>query len=345
MFANLQFMARPTSASERYQRINHLFNLRKGNQAIVTTAELLDLLQISQRQLRMDMQKMREIGAPLEYIARERGWRYTEPFDFSESIPLTVEDLMQLRLATETLARANQIPNFAGLKVVFEKIRQAVRRWVDQEATLHAVYFDPVPQQDYSELLAFFLMAIEEEKQVVFQYQSFSARTAKSCRFDPYFLRQHQQRWYVGGFSHDPAEQFIRTFPLDRIQEPYRLNGAYFERPPSFLAPDYWKQVVGIFRPPNPKIDRVILSFNYVQGCYFLSHPFFEPFQILEQTPDRLVITMDLIITIELIREILKMGSEVQVLEPPHLIEQIRGELRLALQQYGTDLPAENTTS
>ena len=327
-------MSRTSQAFERYQRINDLLNLRKGSQSFVTSKELTDELNIGLRQLRTDMEKMRNLGAPLEYVARERGWRYSRPFDFSESIPLSAEDIMQLRLATATLAQINEIPAFSGLTEVFEKIRLSVRRWVSREATAKAIYFDSIPTYQGSAHLAFFLRAIEETKQVLFQYQGFHASSPKNCKFDPYFLRQHNQRWYVGGFSHDPTELFIRTYPLDRVVGKPEFSGHYFDKPPNYHPPDYWRNIIGINRPAHSKVEKVVLEFNYLQGRYFLSKPFFEPFKILEKDSDRLVIELKLILDIEFMRRIAGLGSEVKVLEPMHLADEVQAFFRRALERY-----------
>lgn len=325
-------MSRKLNALDRYQRINDLFNLRKGAEAFVTTKELVEELGVSVRQLRTDMEEMRRLGAPLQYIARERGWRYTEPFDFSESIPLSAEDIMQLRLAVATLAEINNLPEFSKIGEIFEKIRGSVRRWVDQEATAKAIYFEPLPHYEGGVHLSFFLRAIEETKQVCFDYKPFYAAEPRGCTLDPYFLRRHRQRWYVGGLSHDPEEGFIRTYPLERVVGEPQFSGRYFDKPKDFNPPDYWRHIVGINRPPDSKVERVVLEFSRIQGQYFLSKPFFSPFIILEDTPDKLVVEMELMIEIELTRRIASYGKDVRVLHPPVLVESLKKFFREALE-------------
>lgn len=327
-------MSRPTKATERYQRINDLFNLRKGGQAVVTSKELMESLGIGLRQLRLDMEAMRNLGAPLEYVARERGWRHTKPFDFSESIPLSADNVMQLGLAVATLEQVNQLPQFSGLTAVFEKIRSSVRRWLDREATAKAIYFDPLPDYEGGVHLPFFLRAIEETRQVVFDYQAFHAPVPKSYVFDPYFLRQHLGRWYVGGFSHQEKERFIRTFPLERIVGSPQVSGHFYKKPKDFQPSDYWRYIVGINRPKDGKVEKVLLEFSYLQGRYFLSQPFFTPFEIVENNDEKLVVKLEIMIDIELIRLIASYGQEVRVLAPENLIEQIQAFHQNALERY-----------
>lgn len=327
-------MGRISNASSRYQRINELFNLRKGSYALVTTQELINTLGISTRQLRTDMDQMKLMGAPLEYDAKGRGWRYTHPFDISEPIPLSVEDIMQLRLAVATLAQFNEVPGFENLSGVFEKIRKSVRRWLDREATTKAIYFDPLPTYEGARHLPFFLRAIEETREVHFEYRPFLASQPRLCRIDPYFLRQHNQGWYVGGFSHDPDELFIRTYPLERVEGDPAFTGTFFNRPEGFRPTDYWKYIVGINRPPDRAVETVILEFTSLHGRYFLSKPFFEPFIILEESAEKLTVELELIIDIELIRKILALGSDVKVIAPEGLRTRIKKFLEAALAHY-----------
>lgn len=331
-------MSRNGNAFERYQKINDLFNRRKGEMAIVSTEEILQLLEISERQWRTDVQKMRELGAPLVYDGSKRGWRYSEPFDFSGSIPLTLEDIYNLRLAVSTLSQINQIADFKDLAHTVDKIRRSVGRWVDRETQHKAIYFDPLPQYEGSRHLPFFMDAVEKELQVQFDYFSFQATAPKTYLFDPYFLRQHHQRWYIGGWSYDPYENFIRTFPLERIVGEPVLTGSYLNfahKPPNFDPTTYWQHVIGINRPAKGEVEAVILEFNRVQGKYFESQPFYQPYKILERTEDKLVVQLDLMVEIELKRKIASYGHEVLVLSPEWLRKDMEQFFQRAAGRYG----------
>jgi predicted DNA-binding transcriptional regulator YafY len=242
-----------------------------------------------------------------------------------------------LRLAVATLAQLNHIADFKDLPQTVDKIRKAIGRWVDQEAQHKAIYFDPLPQYEGSRLLPFFMDAIEKEHQVQFDYFSFQASASKNYIFDPYFLRQHHQRWYVGGWSHDINERFIRTFPLERIEGEPILTGKFIDfsvKPQGFNPITYWQHVIGIMRPANGLTEKVILQFSSVQGKYFESQPFYQPYEVLEKTEDKLVVQMYLMIEIELIRKIAAYGYEVRVLEPRQLAETMYNFFEKAIMLY-----------
>lgn len=319
---------------ERLMQINDVFNTRKGVEAVVTTKELKKLLNISTRQLRKDFDALRSKGAPLKYIATLRGWQYTEPFAIIDHLFLSADDLLDLRIAVETLAKVNNLERFQRLPVIFERIRKSFRKWVAKEVTEKAIYFDPLPKYDGSVHLSFFLKAIEEFRQTTFQYLAFHATEPKTVVFDPYFLRHYDRRWYVGGFSHTQNENFIRTFPLERIVGTPIIKGFFHNKPKDFDAADYWKYIYGITIPPNGHVEEVDLAFTRIQGKYFVTTPFFQPYQVIKETSDSLIVRLKIIPNFDLTRKLGSLGAEVKVLRPEKLATKLKEFHQKAWQQY-----------
>lgn len=319
---------------ERLLRMNEIFNARKGSRSAVTSKELLSRLGISMRQLRIDIKALRAKGAPLEYDPALKGYRYVESFGISDNIPLSAEDVLHLRIAVETLSKVNNLEGFQKLPEVFEKIRSSVDKWVDRKASEKAIYFDPLPKYEGARYLAFLLQAVERSYRIEFQYLAFHASEPKTVVFDPYFLRHYDRRWYVGGFSHDPAEMFIRTFPLERFAgDPVQVG--FFHNKPADYSPDvYWKNIYGITMPPDGKLEDVELVFSSIQGKYFLTTPFFEPFEVVEENQENLVVRLRLIPNIDLVRKLASLGNEVRVLQPSTLASEIRNFHKKALDRY-----------
>lgn len=167
-----------------------------------------------------------------------------------------------------------------------------------------------------------------------FQYQGYHAAAPKTVVFNPWFLRHYDRRWYVGGFSHDPSEGFVRTFPLERIVDEPVAVGYFHDKPPDFDAESYWRNIYGITVPRGRKVEDVILQFSYLQGRYFVDTPFYEPYEILEQDEENLVVKMRVIPNIDLARKIASFGAEVQVLAPESLAIEMREFHRKAFAGY-----------
>lgn len=327
-------MPKDKKPTDRLLEMNNLFNDRFGSRTVLKSNELTERFGISLRQLRTDTDTLKSKGAPLEYDPQMRGWRYTERFMFTDSIPLSLDDVMQLRIATETLAPLAHLDGYRGLPEVVQKIQYAVRRWMREQSPTRAIYFDTPPRYEGTAHLSLFLRAIEEFRQISFDYHPFHAEKPKNVLFDPYFLRQYAQRWYVGGYSHDSSEGFVRTFPLERIVGTPNLVGFFHNKPKDYNPESYWHDIFGISRPPNAQPETVIIEFESIQGKYFLSKPFFEPFTILEDSSDRLIVRFTIVVNQELVAEIAQHGVRAKVLSPPSLIDNIKTFFQTALFAY-----------
>jgi predicted DNA-binding transcriptional regulator YafY len=322
---------------ERYQRIHEMLSTRSGTNAVVKSSELMAELNISLRQLRKDMDHLKNQGAPLEYVPTLYGWRYPpgHQFTFVDRIPLTSQDVILLRVGFEMLAKTGQLASMEEAKEAFGKIHRAVRKWVNPKAAAKPIYFDPLPHYEGGRHLTFFLRAIEECRRVEFQYRSFRPDDpGKTVLFDPWFLRHYDRRWYVGGFSHDPAEKFVRVFPLERMEGEPRNVGYCHDKPRDFDAETYWRHIYGITVPKDGKIEPIVLEFSPPQDQYFLSTPFFEPFEVQSQTPERLVIQFSLMVNVDLINKLASLGAGVRVLAPAHLAASLQDFFQHALRRY-----------
>jgi predicted DNA-binding transcriptional regulator YafY len=316
-------MPKTSKVDQRYRRIHDIFSRRRGsNTNGVKLIDLAEELDISLRQLSKDIKYMQDHGAPLEYVPALRAWRYKEGEDFVilEGQFLNGKELSILRIALETLNRINIHDKALGdLPEVFRKIYTASRNWTQPDSYKKTIYFDPPPQYDGSKHLTFFLKAIEESRRVVFGYRAFHAEQAKTVVFDPWFLRHYDHRWYVGGYSHDPSEQFVRVFPLERIEGVPENIGYCHDKPRDYNAETYWRHIYGISVPKDGKIETVLLEFTSLQGRYFLTSPFFEPFNMQESSSDHVVIQMNIIVNTELVRKLASFGDGVRVLQPASL--------------------------
>jgi len=322
---------------DRYRRIHEIFARHRGRHAVLKLKDLAEVLHISLRQLSEDMKYMKEKGAPFEYVPALRGWRYEEDRDFLfvDDQLLNEDDVMNIRIAIETFNKINNHEKtFGDLPGIFRKIYRASRKWTNPDTHQKYIYFDPLPRYEAGKHLKFFLKAIEESRRVEFQYHAFHALTPKTVVFDPWFLRHYDRRWYVGGFSHDENEGFIRTFPLERIVQQPVHKGFFHGKPPQYNAESYWKNIYGIFVPPDGQVEEVVLAFSPIQGKYFLSTPFFEPFELLENTESNVTVRLNIIINPELLAKIASLGVQVKVLAPVHLIEGLKAFFREALKVY-----------
>jgi predicted DNA-binding transcriptional regulator YafY len=327
-------MPKDKNPTERLLELNRIFNERFGGRSVVKSAELIERFGISLRQLRTDTDALKAKGAPLEYDPKQRGWHYAERFLFTDSLSLSLDDVAQLRIAAETLSAFSHLDGYRELPEIVNKIHHTVRRWMADKTPSRAIYFDTPPSYEGTTHLSFFLKAIEESRRVVFDYHPFHALQPKRVLFDPYFLRQYDHRWYVGGVSHDPEEGFIRTFPLERIISEPELAGFFHDKPKDYAPESYWRDIYGISRPPNAQSEIVILAFDPLPGKYFRSKPFFEPFKVMEDSEERFIVQFRIVVNMELVSKIASLGHGVKVLSPSSLIKKMVDYFRSGLSRY-----------
>jgi predicted DNA-binding transcriptional regulator YafY len=311
----------------RLKRINDYMISHSSKTAVVKCSTLTSIFAISLRQLRTDMKKLREKGAPLEYDHSQKGWRYLpgQYFTILEDVPLTGEELTQLRVAIETLSSVNNIRGFEMLSGILKKIHRATKRGPNHpdNQSGKAVYLDPLLLPREIDKLSFMLESIDHSYRISFDYHAFHSDSPKKVIMDPWFLRLYERRWYVGGFSHATEEQFVRVFPLDRIVGQPQKVGYCHDKPRDYDASSYWNNIYGITVPPDILPTDVILKFNKISGKYFVSSPFYEPFDILESSENHLLVGFKIVVNDEFIRKLVSISDGVLIVQPDSLREKV----------------------
>jgi predicted DNA-binding transcriptional regulator YafY len=331
-------MASSKDISKRYKELNEILNEHLQPRAI-KSAVLCHKLGITDRQLRTDLKFFREIlKAPLGEN-KQNGHYYTESFAFIERLGMTRDELQQLRIVLEMMTQQQDLASrFGLLSQVLGKIEaqtKKIRTHQKEEKRGKIIFFEPQNDSLGVKLLPFFLDAIEKNWKTAFEYQPFG-KSVQLVSFSPYFLKYWEKRWYVGGQSHDSTEQtFIRVYPIDRIFGQPTQDGFEHKKPENFNPETYWANIYGINDPLKDKsVQKIVVRFEGVQKDYFLEAPFFQPFIQKEASQNSVTVEFQLKINIELKRKIASYGGDIKVLEPPHLVEEMRVFFKNALENY-----------
>jgi predicted DNA-binding transcriptional regulator YafY len=175
------------------------------------------------------------------------------------------------------------------------------------------------------------LHAIKNETQISFAYQKFEADEVIHRVVEPYAIKEFKNRWYV--LANDLKDQKVKSFALDRLSK-LEITRRKFQLPHDFNVNEHFKYCFGIISPNNEKLREVILSFDPLQGKYIKTLPLHESQEILKDDETELLIKLKLFITHDFIMEILSLGENVKVIQPPSLITEIKKALEAALKQY-----------
>ncbi|OWY24238.1 WYL domain-containing protein [Sphingobacteriales bacterium UPWRP_1] len=316
---------------DRLRKIDQKLNQWKNSYISIKT--LVELTEVTERTVKEDIRVLREeYDAPIVWSAKEGGYYYTTPFSMPvKNLALKQEDIDKLKTALALLKQytnLNILPDFEG---VVNKLEKAVKFKLDHSYQPY-IFFESNVFYQGVDLIEPLLLAISQSKAIHFRYQTFKSNQELSHKVEPYFIKEHTNRWYLIGYL--PKMEQYTTFALDRIK-PHSLTilEEHFIRNKTFTLDNYFKNVVGMSILSNTPPEEILLQFTPIQARYFLSKPF-HPYTIIEQTPTHTTVKMVLIINYELIRILAGMGSGVKVLAPIQLITQLTNYHRQALEQY-----------
>ena len=204
-----------------------------------------------------------------------------------------------------------------------------------------SILFDKrIPQG--TQYLSPLLDAIEKQKQIEIHYHKFwGSKEVQIRTIEPYLLKESQRRWYV--LALDVDKKLIRIFGLDRIKSIEDRGIKRMYDPPKDIV-HFFDDSFGVWVDNDrTKAEKVILSFKK-QGSdsffipnpaeYLRAMPLHRSQVFIKDTPEEMIQSLKVKITPDFVKEILSYGAYVRVIEPQHLADRIKTEIKNALQLY-----------
>lgn len=296
----------------------------------VKRKDLANRFNVSEKTISRDIRFMKnEFNAPIKYD--NRGYFYTEKFSIPLNLGLTGLEINQLKIAVKILSQYKHFSIFSELDSLIDKIEHSVRFNLS-ETKRNFIYFEKVPSYKGTEHLDFFIEAIEYNRVISFDYQSYKTTTPLNHQIHPYILKEHTNRWYVIGLL--PEQNSITAFALERIvKNTLKSTTQYFDISPEFNPDIFFKYTFGMTVHSDRSVEKVILSFTPLQAKYFISKPF-HPYKKLLYTKDELRVEMEIIPNFELIRKVVSFGSGVKVIAPKSFKKEVINYMKSTLSLY-----------
>ncbi|MEX2596718.1 MAG: WYL domain-containing protein [Salibacteraceae bacterium] len=275
-----------------------------------------------------------ELGfyAPITFSKQHRGYYYEDSEYTIAELPLTDDDLSAIKSAAQTLFQFRDIPLFSQFDTAIEKIldRMKISTYEQSDATTDVIQFERGGTYKGSEFLEPLFLAARDTRTVTFDYQKFNSNEKRQVNFHPYLLKEYKNRWYAIGMDQDRAA--MRTYSLDRIVF-LRVNEEYYNRLDSFDVQSFFKHSVGItVTDEKPQVVR--LRFFSKLAPYIMSRPLHDSQIIIRQDDQSIEVELRVLVTIELISEILGFGDQVEVVAPNFLRVKVKEALTKCLKKY-----------
>ncbi|QPF72381.1 YafY family transcriptional regulator [Roseateles sp. DAIF2] len=215
------------SASSRLLRLLSLLQTRRH----WAGQELAERLAVHPRTLRRDIDRLRQLGYPVQASSGVAGGYAFKPGQALPPLLLDDEEALAVALALRTAA-AGQIggieePALQAMVKLEQVMPLRLRRRADALRTAVLPMDRPGPQVDAGQL-ATLAAACREQLGVAYRYADARGQTSERA-VEPQGVVHTGSRWYLVAW--DPAREDWRTFRLDRIEGEVRVGAHFRPRP------------------------------------------------------------------------------------------------------------------
>jgi len=302
--------------------------IRRGSYPNATT--MAHRFEVHRRTVVRDIEYMRDqLGAPLAYDAKKRGYYYTEPNYSLPIIQTTEGEVFALFLAERVLRQYKGTPYQAQLESAFAKLVRQLPDEVsiDLEASTGVFSFDMRAVLSFDpEVLKSLTEAARRKLGIRITYKSPWSGKATEREVDPYRLANIQGRWYLIGYCHLRGD--IRMFTPSWIQR-VELTNRTFQIPRDFQPETLLESSFGVMT--GKGLFNVKLKFNAKLAGFIKETVWHHSQKIRELLDGGIILAMRLSDLKEVKRWVLSWGENVEVLSPKKLREGVvntLGEMR-----------------
>jgi predicted DNA-binding transcriptional regulator YafY len=175
--------------------------------------------------------------------------------------------------------------------------------------------------------------SIVDKKSLLLHYQSYGS-TIKIRTVSPYVLKEYRNQWYLVAYCKEIGENgSTNTFKLNRIKKIEPAGDPYYYDS-SFSKEDYFKYTLGVFHKKDIEPTVVKLKFKKFLVQLIVENKIHPTMEVLSHKEDELIVTIKVYNTIELKNLILSYGSNVTVIEPQELRNEIVIAANLIKENY-----------
>ena len=224
-------------------------------------AELATRLDVSERTLRRDVERLRDLGYPVDaHRGIDGGYQLAAGtalpplvLDDEEAVALTIG----LRTAAQGAVAGIEESSVRALAKMVQIMPPHLRKRVDalRSATIPAVWTSVGPTVDAG-ILTSIAQACRDEERMRFSYTATSGETTQR-HVEPHWLVSLGRRWYLVAF--DLRREDWRTFRLDRIEGARGTTIRFHPRAlPAGDPAAYVRQSIGNVTAPQYVVEAVI---------------------------------------------------------------------------------------
>jgi predicted DNA-binding transcriptional regulator YafY len=288
---------------------------------------------ISRRTVQADLQLMRsdKLGyfAPI-VVVDKKYYTYEDPHYSITNIPLSDGDLLRMNEAVEVLKQFRGFSHFETLNEVVQKLEDHVYSTARKSAPV--IDFEKNEGLKGLHHLDVLYQAVVQQRTLLIDYQSFSARQPQTLTFYVWWLKEFKNRWFAVGRCE--GKPHVMNLALDRMLAIGPAPNVDYQ-PNTNLDPEtYYRDVIGVSVSERLRPLNVRLFVTQLHAPYVETKPLHASQRVLERTNEGMVIELKVQHNFELEKEILSFGEGMCVLAPDRLRRIIRERLRAGIAAY-----------
>jgi predicted DNA-binding transcriptional regulator YafY len=308
------------------------FDDRVRSKTYPNTTKLSKQFEVSVKTAQRDIEFMRDrLSCPLVYDKTRKGYYYDDDTFYLPLIHLSSTEISTLLIARKILQGISGEYISKELSLIIDKITSILKKHIadtdviDDVFSLQLIGYSPVSEDVFKVVLEGCL----NRRSLSFTYASPLNEMKSTRTVDPYHLFNYMGTWHLIAYCHTKKD--LRDFNLYRIMD-LKLLDTSFEIRNNFHFKKYFDSAFGIYK--GNMTRQVTLRFTPVKSRWVKGQLWHKDQKVKVLNDGSLELTFPVANYAEIMMEILKHGSNVEVIKPKSLRELIKSEAKNILKIY-----------
>lgn len=320
---------------DKFDRIFQLHSILANRRTPIDVESLMARLECSRATLFRIIGSMRDhLGAPVEFDQERGGFVYRR---VSGEETYELPGLWFSPAELQSLAVMQRILRDLGgglladqVSAIAKRLNQLVQhRRLNLGEAAARIRFPGVASRTTGEAFQVAASATLQRRKLWFEYHSRGSNRQSERTVSPQRLTHYREVWYLDAWDEESNE--LRTFSLDRLRRAKVLEDTALDLPDADLDSHY-ASAYGIF---GGKADKVAVLRFSAERARWVADESWHPQQQGKALQDgRYELRIPYRDARELVMDIMRHGSHVEVVEPAALRDEVRQQLEAAARQY-----------
>ena len=172
--------------------------------------------------------------------------------------------------------------------------------------------------------------AMTENLEVVMEYHKYTSEESETLTIWPYAAKEFAKRWYIIAYCKERED--LRVYGLDRVKN-MKVTGKKFRMKNGFDVDELFATSFGIYL-PGGKGQTITFRCSEREAKFLRDLPIHRSQEEVRKDGDNVIFSIFVCPDKNLIMEICKHGSRIEILSPAEVRDAVREELAKALAQY-----------